>query len=169
MARRAPEAPAGGTPVAPLQGEARVTPAESPRRGPPPSVPPEVELAERLRTGASLVGIDLREVRLVDFVLDGKNLARAKFSEAKLVRCSFKGCSLAGAVFFGATLEDVCFVRADLEGADLDYASLLDVNFEGARIRGALLPGRALGRARVEESVRTGVRVRLTTRRADEE
>ncbi len=162
MPRRAADAAGGGVPAA--------TPDRSGSGLPRVHVGDAAasDLAERLRAGASLVGIDLREARLVDLVLDGRDLSRAKFSEAVLVRCSFRGCALAGAVFFGATLQEVSFEDANLEGADLDYASLNDVNFRGARLRGATLPGRAAGRARVEESVRAGTRVRFSARRTDD-
>ncbi|MEN9785973.1 MAG: hypothetical protein RLZZ299_1237 [Pseudomonadota bacterium] len=127
------------------------------------------QLVEQLRRGERPMELDLRGCDLRGTSFDGLDLSRAKFGDADLRRCSFRGATLRGAVFFGADLQEACFDGADLEGADLDYANVVDVTFQGARLRHAVLPGRAGGRAQIEESVRTGARVRLAARRLEDE
>jgi uncharacterized protein YjbI with pentapeptide repeats len=127
------------------------------------------QLVEQLRRGERPHDLDLRGCDLRGATFDGLDLSLAKFSEADLRRCSFRGTTLRGAVFFGADLQEACFDGANLEGADLDYANVVDVTFLGARLRHAVLPGRAAGRTQIEESVRTGARVKLAARRLEDE
>ena len=89
-------------------------------------------LADLLRNGVSLAGINLD-----DAWLEGVSLANAT-----LVRSSMRGANLANANLSGANLEG-----ADLRGAHLVAANLCDANLKGADITDARLSAATLDRA----------------------
>lgn len=88
-------------------------------------------LADLLRNGVSLAGINL----------DGAWLEKVRLPGAILTRASLQRTTLVGAVLSGAHLEGADLCGADLAAADLTNAYLRGVNFAEARLSAARLDG----------------------------
>lgn len=119
------------------------------------------QVVDLLRRGQSLEKVDVRGLDLSGLNFDGVNLRWTKLADANLQRCSFKGADLSNASMWHANLKDASFEQAVLDFADLDCANLDGATFLGARIKKTIFPFQLLPIEVVEQSVRTGVRVRM--------
>lgn len=119
------------------------------------------QVMEMLRRKESFEEADLRGCDLAGLNFEGVKLDRAKLAEANLSRCNFNRSSLRGTSFFAASLKDATLEEADLEEADFDYAWLDGVSLRGAKVRKAAFPYKKLSIDDVQESVRTGKKLRM--------
>src|SRR3989344_5249391 len=86
--------------------------------------------------GESLVGADLRRLKLWRADFRAKNLSGADMAYADCSGADFTDANLSGVNLSNSTLKKTILVRADLRGADLERADLEGANIEGAKING---------------------------------
>jgi hypothetical protein len=89
-------------------------------------------LADLVRNGVSLAGINLDGAWLESIDLRLAQLPMASFEKTNLQGARFDGARLDGACFRGANLSAASFTNASLRGADLTGARLSAVNLAGA-------------------------------------
>jgi hypothetical protein len=89
-------------------------------------------LADLVRNGVSLAGINLDHAWLESIDLRNASLPMASFEKCNLQGAQFDGARLDGANFRHATLAAASFAGASLRGADLTGARLSAVNLAGA-------------------------------------
>lgn len=131
-----------------------------------------LSLADADLRGASLVGLDLREVslrraclagsslestRLYRTDFDSAQLASSRFNDATGARVQFNWAKLRDADFTGAVLDSLEFVGADLSCATFGNAQLPNTEFSGAIMNWAYLGGANLSGARQWDQI-TGLR-----------
>ena len=112
-----------------------------------------------LRKNGNLEHLDLR----------GADLSGVSFDGANLARCSFRGADLSGASMWNANLKDACFDDAILEDADLDCANIDGCSFKNARIRKTIFPTPRLSLHQVQDSLRTGAKIKLEKKSQDDD
>lgn len=126
------------------------------------------QITDILAKSKDLSDTDMRGIDLIGVVFDGANLQRAKLAECNLGRATFRGADLSSASLWHADCKDAVFDGAILEEADLDFAYLDGCTFKDARIRKAIFPFTRLPLEKVQESVRTGRKVRMDAPKGDE-
>ncbi|MFZ4762854.1 MAG: pentapeptide repeat-containing protein [Alphaproteobacteria bacterium] len=107
-------------------------------------------------TGASIIGVDLSSVNMVDINFNAADLADSNLSDKDFTRCNIEGANFAGAIMHNVNLNDksftgpvegqkgVSFEGADLTGATLNNCTLSSFNLNGANLTGASLEGSIL-------------------------
>ncbi len=127
------------------------------------------QIIEILGKGESLAELDVRGIDLSGVNFDNADLSFSKLAECNLTRATFRGAKLMSASLWHCECKDCVFDNANLEEADFDYANLDGCSFKNAKIKKAIFPFVRLPLADVQESVRTGKRVRMERGRLDDE
>ncbi len=91
--------------------------------------------------GASLSGVDLREINLSYASLAGADLRNSDLDGANLRGADLRGATLISTTLRGADLSGADLAAANLDSADLSGAILRGVGLTGANLRGATLVG----------------------------
>lgn len=126
------------------------------------------QVQDMLARGDSLFDLDMRGVDLSGVCFDNADLEQAKLAEANLSRATFRNATLKQASLWHANLTDAVFDGANMEEADLDFADLDGATFKGAKVKKAIFPFNRVSLDQINTSVRTGRRVRMDARRADD-
>ena len=105
----------------------------------------------------------LPSVREGERVVRGQRIARPD-GTAGLRRADLSAASL-----WHSDCKDACFDHCNLEEADLDFTNLDGCTFRGAKVRKAIFPYTRLSLEEVMTSVRTGRKVRMTSRGLDDD
>ncbi len=126
------------------------------------------QVLDILQKSKDLSDADMRGIELVGVVFDGANLQRAKMADCSLGRASFRGADLSGASLWHADCKDAVFDEAILESTDFDFAFLDGCTFRDARVKKAIFPFTRLPLSAVQDSVRTGKKVRMDQMKGDE-
>ena len=132
-------------------------------------IPSRKQIVDMLRKNGNLEHLDLRGADLSGVSFDGAKLRWIKLAEANLARCSFRGADLSGASMWNANLKDACFDDAILEDADLDCANIDGCSFKNARIRKTIFPTPRLSLHQVQDSLRTGAKIKLEKKSQDDD
>ena len=119
------------------------------------------QVVELIARGESLGAYDMRGLDLAGVCFDGTDLKEAKLGDANLARCTFRGADMRWASLWHADCKDAVFDEAILEEADLDYSNLDGCSFHGARIKKAIFPLAKLPLELIQDSVRTGRKVKM--------
>lgn len=134
-----------------------------------PRSPTKKQIIESLGKGESLAEIDVRGIDLSGVNFDNADLSFSKLAECNLTKATFRGAKLVNASLWHSECKDCVFDGANLEEADFDYANLDGSSFKNAKIKKAIFPFARLPLPEVQESVRTGRRVRMERGRLDDE
>ena len=90
---------------------------------------------------ASMKGVSLPGIDLVEAILTGIDLQESSLQEGQFMDTIFEGANLSGADFTNANLEGANLAHADLSQTTLIAANLRGVNLKGTNLSGALLQG----------------------------
>ena len=127
------------------------------------------QILEAIAKKEPLIDCDMRGLDLSGVCFDGMDLRRCKLGESNLSRATFRGADLYLASMWHSELQDAVFDEANLEEADLDFANLDGCTFKGARIRKTIFPTPRLSLHQVQDSLRTGAKVKLEKKSHDDD
>ena len=127
------------------------------------------QIIDALTRGDSLADCDMRGIDLTGVSFDRADLRRAKLAECNLSRATFRDADLSGASLWHSICREAVFDDANLEEADLDFADLDGCTFHNAKVRKAIFPNPRMSLDEIQDSVRSGRRVRIEAKHLDED